>query len=116
MPTLASEAQSMGLADLVLPEQWSDRPHQVERLCRELSGRVVSEQALAGKAEARARDEQRKPLQTYRDEELRHMYRAFYDPNSNYHEARRNFVHKRSPEATPSRLAAHREMRIRRRA
>ena len=46
MPTLASEAQNMGLADLVLPEQWSDCQHQIERLCIELSERVGSEQRL----------------------------------------------------------------------
>jgi putative two-component system hydrogenase maturation factor HypX/HoxX len=116
MPTLASEAKSMGLADLVLPEQWSDCQHQVDRLCIELSEGVGSEQALAAKAKPRARDEQRKPLQIYRDEELRHMYRTFYDPNSSYHEARRNFVYKRAAEATPPRIATHRDARMRKRA
>lgn len=116
MPTLASEAQSMGLADLVLPEQWSDCRHQVDRLCIELSEPVRSEKALAAKAIARERDEQRKPLQAYRDEELRHMYRTFYDPSSSYHEARRNFVYKRAAEATPLRIATHRESLLRRRA
>jgi putative two-component system protein, hydrogenase maturation factor HypX/HoxX len=53
------------------------------------------------KARTRARDEQRKPLQVYRNEELRHMYRAFYDPDSSYHEARRNFVYKRAAAETP---------------
>jgi enoyl-CoA hydratase/carnithine racemase len=48
MPTLAREAQNMGLADLVLPEQWSDCRHEVERYCIELSG-VGSEKALAAR-------------------------------------------------------------------
>jgi putative two-component system hydrogenase maturation factor HypX/HoxX len=61
-------------------------------LCIELSEGVRGEKVLAAKAMARERDERRKPLQAYRDEELRHMYRTFYDPGSSYHEARRNFV------------------------
>jgi putative two-component system protein, hydrogenase maturation factor HypX/HoxX len=116
MPTLASEARGMGLADLVLPEQWGDCQRQVERFCIALSEGVRSEQALVAKARARARDEQRKPLQVYRDEELHHMNRTFYDPHSSYHEARRNFVYKRAARATPSRIATHRDGRIRMRA
>ena len=116
MPTLAIEAQNMGLADLVLPEQWSDCRHQVERSCIELSEGVRSEKALAAKALARARDERRKPLQAYRNEELRHMYRTFYDPGSSYHEARRNFVYKRAAEETPLRIATHRDSMLRREA
>jgi putative two-component system hydrogenase maturation factor HypX/HoxX len=116
MPTLASEARQMGLADLVLRERWSECQQQLENLCMELSETGVSDRALAAKANARARDEQRKPLQAYRDEELRRMHRTFYDPTSSYHEARRNFVYKRAAQATPSRLATHRDVRVRRRA
>ena len=54
-------------------------------------------------------------MQIWRDEELRHMYRTFYDPDS-YHEARRNFVYKRAAEATRPRLATHRVARMRRTA
>jgi putative two-component system hydrogenase maturation factor HypX/HoxX len=116
MPTLASEAQSMGLADLVLPEQWSDCRSELDRLCIELSERVRCEKALAAKVMARERDEQRKPLQAYRGEELRHMHRTFYDPGSSYHEARRDFVYKRAAAETPPRIATHRRSRMRREA
>jgi putative two-component system hydrogenase maturation factor HypX/HoxX len=116
MPTLASEAQSIGFADLVLPEQWGDCRSEVDRLCIELSERVRGEQALAAKAIARERDEQCKPLQAYRDEELHQMYRTFYDPGSSYHQARRDFVYKRAAEETPPRIATHRESRMRREA
>lgn len=116
MPTLASEAQSMGLADLVLPEQWNDCRSEVDRLCIGLSERARGAKALAAKAMTRERDEQRKPLQAYRDEELRHMYRTFYDPGSSYHEARRNFVYKRAAEETPPRIATHRTSMMRREA
>jgi putative two-component system hydrogenase maturation factor HypX/HoxX len=116
MPTLASEARNMGLADLVLPEQWSGCQREAERLCMELSGGAASEPGLLAKARMRARDEQRKPLQVYRDEELRHMHRTFYDPDSSYHEARRNFVYKRAAQETPPRIATHRDSLVRRRA
>lgn len=116
MPTLASEAQDMGLADLVLPEQWSECQREIDRLCVELSEGARSSRELAAKAKARAWDERCKPLQTYRDEELSHMQRTFYDPNSSYHEARRNFVYKQAAEATPLRIATHRDARMRKRA
>jgi len=85
----------------VLPEQWSECRSELDRLCIELSERVRCEKALTAKVMARERDEQRKPLQAYRDEELRHMHRTFYDPGSSYHEARRDFVYKRAAEETP---------------
>jgi putative two-component system hydrogenase maturation factor HypX/HoxX len=85
-------------------------------LCTEVSEGVGIDQALAAKAMARARDEQYKPLQAYRHEELRHMYRTFYDPGSRYHEARRNFVYKRAAQETPPRIAKHRDSMMRRRA
>jgi putative two-component system protein, hydrogenase maturation factor HypX/HoxX len=108
MPTLAEEARSSGLADLLLPEQWIDCQREIDHLAAELCAEPLFKRKLAAKAKERARDERRKPLQTYRDEELRHMYRTFYDPNSSYHEARRAFVHKRSATQTPARIAIHR--------
>jgi putative two-component system protein, hydrogenase maturation factor HypX/HoxX len=112
MPTLAQEARASGLADLLLPEQWHNCHREIDRLGVELSSSSLHKRQLATKLKDRARDERRKPLQTYRDEELRLMYRTFYDPSSSYHEARRAFVHKSVATQTPSRLAAHRMDRI----
>ncbi len=108
MPTLAKEARDCGLADVLLPEDWVDCQQEIDRLSAEFSTDALLKRRLTNKAKERARDERRKPLQTYRDEELRHMYRTFYDANSAYHEARRAFVYKSAATETPSRIARHR--------
>ena len=47
-----------------------------------------------GKRRRRARDEEIKPLNAYRKEELARSYRCFFGEDRSYHEARRRFVHK----------------------
>jgi len=39
-------------------------------------------------------DEQRRPLASYRAEELLHSHACFFGPDRSYHEARHRFVHK----------------------
>lgn len=63
---------------------------------------------IAIKAQRRADDEQRKPLQRYREEELAEVATQFFDPEHPFHEARRDFVRKRPPRNTPAHLARHR--------
>ena len=57
---------------------------------------------------ARAADEQRKPLDAYRAEELAEMSRDIFDDRRGFTAARYAFVTKQKPEVTPSRLARHR--------
>jgi len=64
---------------------------------------------LAAKNQRRATDEARKPLATYRDEELSHMRLNFFGFDSSYHVARYNFVHKVPHSRTPLHLAPHRK-------
>jgi len=52
------------------------------------------ETLLEHKRQARALDEQVKPLHEYRVEELARSHRCFFGPDSSYHEARRRFVYK----------------------
>ena len=59
-----------------------------ERLARDLPTR------LAEKRRLRARDEQRRPLASYRAEELLHSHACFFGPDRSYHEARQRFVFK----------------------
>ena len=54
-------------------------------------------------------DEKIKPIQKYRDEELEHMYKSFYDANSSFNKLRCEFVYKVTPKHTPKRLALHRK-------
>ena len=66
---------------------------------------------LAAKQERRAADEAEKPLQAYRDEELRQMRLNFYGFDPSYHVARYNFIHKVPKSRTPLTIASHRSRR-----
>jgi putative two-component system hydrogenase maturation factor HypX/HoxX len=59
---------------------------------------------LLGKKRRRVADEAAKPLAAYRDEELAHMRRNFFEPDESYHELRGNFVYGTSPMVTPAYL------------
>jgi putative two-component system hydrogenase maturation factor HypX/HoxX len=50
------------------------------------------ERILEEKRRRRARDEQLKPLQAYRDEEMTRSHACFFGPDRSYHDARRRFV------------------------
>ena len=50
------------------------------------------------------------PLQTYRDEELRHMQLNFYGFDPSYHVARYHFVYKVPHAWTPRYLVRHRSV------
>ncbi len=60
------------------------------------------------KKQKRIDDEQQKPLQQYRDEELAKMKLNFYGFDPSYHVARYHFVYKLPKARTPSYLAKHR--------
>jgi putative two-component system hydrogenase maturation factor HypX/HoxX len=65
---------------------------------RGLAERLAADSGLARRLEEkrrrRARDEQRKPLEAYRNEEMARSHRCFFGPDRSYHEARRRFVYK----------------------
>jgi putative two-component system hydrogenase maturation factor HypX/HoxX len=58
-------------------------------------------------ARRRARDEARKPLASYRQEELQHMQANMMLNNWGFHEKRRAFVHKHKPTSTCPAIALH---------
>ncbi len=62
---------------------------------------------------ARAGDEEKKPLQAYRDAEIERMKLNFYGFDPSYHVARYNFIHKVPKSRTPLTLAEHRSKRKR---
>jgi putative two-component system hydrogenase maturation factor HypX/HoxX len=62
----------------------------------------------AAKLETRARDEKMKPLEQYRDEELKEMRKNFFGEDKAYHVARQAFVRKACVTETPRRFAIHR--------
>jgi len=112
LPTLAREARRLGLADRLLPEDWSNYERELDRGLAELSEPSSWRRAVNAKERQRTRDEQRKPLQKYRDEELLQIHRSCFDPDSAFHAARRNVIFSSTVEAvtTYEREAARERM------
>ncbi|RIX76418.1 hydrogenase maturation protein [Acidovorax cavernicola] len=106
LPVSAKRAVALGLAQRVLqaaPEELGD---EVERLAAQLAALPDLAARIAQKQEARARDEAIKPLQAYRDEELAHMRRNFFEAGEPYPALRSAFVRKHKALHTPPHLAA----------
>ena len=100
LPTLAREARRLGLADRLLPEDWNNYERELDRMLAELTQPSNWCRSIQSKERLRVRDERRKPLQKYRDEELLQIHRACFDPDSAFHTARRSVIF-RSAEQQP---------------
>lgn len=96
-PMLAHEAMDLGFADVMFEEDWDTFHAKLANYCEQLPNRLDMNEFLRVKAEQRAKDEQDKPLEQYRREELLEMKQIFDDPNAFYHQARREFVFKIKP-------------------
>jgi putative two-component system hydrogenase maturation factor HypX/HoxX len=115
LPISTQQAHDMLLIDGIIYSDGYDFYRHVARLAEQVAHSPDYKMRIRLKAEQRRLDEQKKPLADYRAEELAEMKKCFYDPNhiypqacANFDTARRNFVHKIRPTATPSRLAKHR--------
>jgi putative two-component system protein, hydrogenase maturation factor HypX/HoxX len=104
MPLLVSQAQTFGMVDKVLQEQWGDYHELLQRECEMLADDEKFFAILARKQYVRAQDEAKRPLESYRQAELQRMKAIFDNPDSEYHHLRYNFVHKISCGQTPARL------------
>jgi putative two-component system hydrogenase maturation factor HypX/HoxX len=107
LPIGAAEAAATGLADAVLPGD----PAAFDAAVLEHAVRLATSdrlgQQLAAKAAARATDEQRRPLETYRVRELAEMSRDIFDDRHGFAAARHAFVTKQgAPPVPAARLAA----------
>ncbi len=102
------EALDIGLVDGLMGGCLQDFDAQVVSLAEMMASSPKFALNFQRKSEQRRRDEQIKPLERYRSEELDRMWANFYSPSSGYHRARRDFVYKRPPAETPVRLAQHR--------
>lgn len=94
-PLLASEAMSIGYVDTILCEDWAGFHDQLRNYIEHLQQTVDVDDYLLRKQQRRADDEKRRPLADYRQVELGKIAKAFFDPDSEYHHARRQFVYKR---------------------
>jgi putative two-component system protein, hydrogenase maturation factor HypX/HoxX len=88
------EAVAIGLVDDVFGENIADFRAQVRGLAERLARDPRLDGWLEEKRVLRARDEARKPLAAYRNEELARSYECFFGADRSYHEARRRFVYK----------------------
>lgn len=105
LPVSAKRAVELGMAERVLqaaPEELGD---EVMRLATQLAASPDLAARIAQKQAQRAADEALKPLQQYRDEELAHMRRNFFDASEPYAALRSAFVRKEKAQHTPAHVA-----------
>ena len=106
LPIGAVQARALGLLDFTFSKQAFLA--ELINTVKNISSNQDFEQFLAAKKQKRIDDEQQKPLQQYRDEELAKMKLNFYGFDPSYHVARYHFVYKLPKARTPSYLAKHR--------
>ena len=109
MPMGTQVAKEIGLIDDLFGSKLISFREKIGRLAEEIAHSPDYEQRLTLKRKKRLIDEQGKPLEEYRNEELEQMKINFYDPDPIYHTARYNFVYKVTPSETPLHLAKHRQ-------
>lgn len=110
LPIDAMSTQEIGLIDDCFELNHADFRKQIEQIAETLAMSADYAQLLASKHQRRERDEQAKPLENYRTEELRQMQLNFYGFDPSYHVARYHFVYKIPHAWTPLYLARHRRM------
>ncbi len=108
LPVGASEAKEMGLIDDCFGIDPSDFWKCVESLAEGFINHPDFEKMLREKIQMRREDEKKKPLETYRAEEMEQMKLNFFGFDPSYHVARYNFVYKIPHSRTPPHLARHR--------
>src|SRR6056297_946993 len=109
LPMLADRARQLGLVDAVGPNRPDDFAEFVSQQARRLAG-ADWQQTVEAKSEARAADETRRALASYRKSELDRMHLNFFGFDPSYHVARYRLVHRNPHAWTPLHLARHRSM------
>jgi putative two-component system hydrogenase maturation factor HypX/HoxX len=93
-PVGTRQAVEIGLLDAAFGATADSFRRQVRSLAERLARNPELGHWLEGKRRRRAHDEQIKPLNTYRKEELARSYACFFGEDRSYHEARHRFVYK----------------------
>jgi putative two-component system hydrogenase maturation factor HypX/HoxX len=94
LPISTRTAQQMGLLDDAFEEDAASFCQHIRKLAEELASSHRFEHLLTEKRQRREHDEERKPLQAYREEELQQMWLNFFGADRSYHLARKHFVYK----------------------
>lgn len=108
LPMGTAEAQRLGLIDEHLSGNGAAFRAQVLDMAAAYARDPALPALLADKAARRARDEEAKPLDDYRREELMRMHLNFYGFDPSYHVARHNFITGVPKSRTPLTIALHR--------
>jgi putative two-component system hydrogenase maturation factor HypX/HoxX len=93
-PIGTRRAAEIGLIDAAFGDSIASFRAQVQGLAERLARHPHVDHWLEQKRLRRARDEQIKPLSTYRTEELAKSHECFFGAGRSYHEARFRFVYK----------------------
>jgi putative two-component system hydrogenase maturation factor HypX/HoxX len=93
-PVGTRRAVQIGLLDAAFGATADQFRNGVRRLAERIARDPLTAARLEAKRRARAADEQRKPLSTYRAEEMARSHACFFGPDRRYHDARHRFVHK----------------------
>jgi len=110
LPLGVRRAAAIGLVDQCVNPDGAPFATAVEDVALALARYKRFGGLLDAKNARRARDEARKPLAAYRNEELGRMRLNFFGFDPSYHVARYNFVRKIAHSRTPLHLAVHRKV------
>ncbi len=94
LPISGRTAQQIGLIDEAFEEYAASFRHHIREIAEGLARSPRYEYLLEEKRRVRQADEDRKPLEVYREEELRQMWLNFFGADRSYHLARKRFVYK----------------------
>ncbi len=106
MPMETKVAKQIGLIDDYFEENSTEFCNRVVQQAEQIAHSENFDNLLQQKNKRRFLDQQCKPLEEYRREELEQMKQNFV--SSTYNTARRNFIYKVGPSETPQHLALHR--------
>jgi inner membrane transporter RhtA len=90
----AREAVRIGLIDSALGWSVEDFHARTRRFAERIANDGLHRARVDDKRRRRTHDQQIKPLESYRDEELARCHECFFGPDPAYHEARRRFDYK----------------------
>ena len=108
LPLGSRRASEIGLIDSAFGETVAGFRAQTRGLAERLARHPDLSHWLKEKRRQRTRDEQIKPLSTYRTEELARCHECFFGEDRSYHDARRRFVYKLGAPCAVSPPAARR--------
>ena len=108
LPIGTTSAKEIGLIDDYFGSDIAAFRKRIQEKAEEIANSPEFEQLLSQKNESRMADEDFKPLESYRRDELSQMRENFFGEDPAYHLARFHFVHKISCEMQPAREAIER--------